>query len=152
MAEALGWTSLAFTDPTGASVLVVDDEPGIRTALRKVLERFGYTVFTAESAEEADQLMTGQRFDVLLLDIGLHGMSGFEFLNWALGKDPELAVIMLTGLDNPEVALECLRAGARTYLGKPFDSDFMELALRDAVALSRLLKERNELAGGGNRE
>jgi len=92
--------------------------------------------------------LRGQRFDVVLLDIELPRMSGVEFLGWALSRDPEMAVIMLTGLDDPKLALECLKAGARTYLVKPFDSHFIELALRDAVAVRRLLVERNALVKG----
>ena len=148
MNEALSWTDLAATDTSGTTVLIVDDEPGIRSTLKKVLERLGYAVKAAASAEEADQWMASQRFDILLLDIELPRMSGVEFLKWALERDPEVAVIMLTGLDSPEIAHECLRAGARTYFVKPFDTDFMERALRDATALGRLLKERNRLAAG----
>ena len=64
----------------------------------------------------------------------------------ALSRDPEMAVIMLTGLDIPEVAIECMDQGARTYLVKPIEVDFLRLALRDALGLRRVLVERNDLA------
>jgi DNA-binding NarL/FixJ family response regulator len=54
---------------------------------------------------------------------------------------------MLTGLDIPEVAIECMDQGARTYLVKPIEVDFLRLALRDALGLRRVLVERNDLAG-----
>lgn len=142
---ALSWTDIARVDPSGAAVLIVDDNDGIRSRLKKVVQILGYTVKTAASAEEADRWMEAEPFDVILLDIELPRMSGVEFLRWALTKDPEVAVIMLTGLDNPELALECLHAGARTYFVKPFDPDFIEHALRDAVAMGRLLRDRNRL-------
>ena len=87
------------------------------------------------------------RFDALLLDIQLPRMTGVEFLSWALERDPELAVIMLTGLDEPGLAVQCIEEGARTYLVKPVEAEFLRLALRDALAMRRLLIERNDLAG-----
>ena len=91
--------------------------------------------------------LTSERFDLLLLDIELLRMKRVEFLSWALSRDPEMAVIMLTGLDIPEVAIECMDQGARTYLVKPIEVDFLRLALRDALGLRRVLLERNDLAG-----
>ena len=128
-----------------ARILIVDDEIEVRRGLQRLVTRFGYSVRTAASAEEADQWLNNERFDACLLDIELPRMKGVEFLGWALSRDPELAVIMLTGLDLPEVAIECLDAGARTYLVKPVEADFLRLALRDAVAMRRVLVERNDL-------
>ena len=119
--------------------------------MEKVVESYGYSTKTAASAEEADQWLSTTRFDVVLLDIELPRMSGVEFLAWALARDPEVAVIMLTGLDNPDLALECLANGARTYFVKPFDPGFMRHALRDAVAMRRLLVERNGRAAAAPR-
>ena len=151
MEERLSWADLALLDVNGASVLIVDDEPAIRRMLEKVVKGYGYRTKTAASAEEADQWLTSMRFDVVLLDIELPRMNGVEFLSWALAKDPELAVIMLTGLDNPDLALECLSKGARTYFVKPFDASFIQHALRDAVVMRRLLVERNEDVGPSER-
>ena len=144
MKERLSWADLALLDVNGASVLIVDDETAIRQMLEKVVSGYGYSTKTAASAEEADQWLSAMRFDVVLLDIELPRMNGVEFLYWALAKDPEMAVIMLTGLDNPDLALECLSKGARTYFVKPFEASFIQHALRDAVAMRRLLVARNE--------
>jgi DNA-binding NtrC family response regulator len=130
-----------------AAVLVVDDDPEVRSSLTRLLTRLGYSVRVSGSAEEADQWLSAQRFHACLLDIELPRMKGVEFLGWALSRDPEMAVIMLTGLDVPEVAVECIEQGARTYLTKPVEVEFLRLALRDAVALRTLLVERNALAG-----
>ncbi len=146
MKERVGWADLANLGVSGASVLIVDDDPAIRRALEKLVSGYGYSTKTATSAEEADTWLSTMRFDVLLLDIELPRMNGVEFLTWALARDPELAVIMLTGFDNPDLALECLSNGARTYFVKPFDSAFIRHAPRDAVAMRRLLVERNEHA------
>ena len=144
----LGWKDLARTPPSG-TVLIVDDEAEIRRGLQRLVARLGYSVHTASSAGEADARLTQQRFAVCILDIRLPRMNGVEFLDWALRRDPEMAVIMLTGLDLPELAIECIDGGARTYLVKPVEADFLRLALRDARATRGLLVERNDLVSRG---
>lgn len=146
--KRLGWTDVLTRAPAGAHVLIVDDEPDVRNTLQKLVVRFGCTVRTAASAEEADQWMNAERFEVCLLDIELPRMKGVEFLAWALNRDAEMAVIMMTGLDVPGIAVECIEAGARTYLVKPVEVDFLRLALRDALAVRSLLVERNDLTAG----
>ncbi len=141
-----GWRDAIAEAPARARILVVDDEPDVRRGLQRLVTRFGYTAKSADSAEEADRWLTSERFDLLVLDIELPRMKGVEFLSWALSRDPEMAVIMLTGLDIPEVAIECIDHGARTYLVKPVEVEFLRLALRDALAMRRVLVERNDLA------
>lgn len=144
MMQKLGWPELARSTPGGARLLVVDDNEKIRRGLEKMVKSWGYEVKTASSAEEANQWLESEQFSVVLLDIQLPRMSGIEFLRWALIRDPELAVIMVTGLNNPRLAIECIDAGARTYLVKPIDPEFMRVALRDALAMRRVLVERNQ--------
>ncbi|MCH2469767.1 MAG: response regulator [Gemmatimonadetes bacterium] len=141
-----GWRDAIAESPARARILVVDDEADIRQSLQRIVTRFGYTAKSASSAEEADQWLSSERFDLLMLDIELPRMKGVEFLSWALSRDPEMAVIMMTGLDMPEVAIECIDHGARTYLVKPVEVEFLRLALRDARAMRRVLVERNDLA------
>jgi DNA-binding NtrC family response regulator len=141
----LGWKDLVSV-PRGGTVLIVDDDADLRRSLQRLVTRLGYSVRTASSAEEADDLLSQKKFAICLLDIELPRMKGVEFLGWALRRDPEMAVIMLTGLDLPELAIECMDAGARTYLVKPVDAGFLRLALRDAMAMHLLLVERNDLA------
>jgi DNA-binding NtrC family response regulator len=141
------WRDLVGSAPAVGRVLVVDDDPEIRKAVSRLLVRSGYACQAAASAEEADQRLGSERFDVCLLDIELPRMSGLEFLEWSLKRDPEMAVIMLTGLDAPEVALACLDHGARTFLVKPVEAPFLTRAVRDAIAMRRLLVEHNDAAG-----
>lgn len=142
----MGWRDLPARAPQPARVLLVEDQADVRSALQRMVVRFGHSVRTAASAEEADQWLATERFDACLLDIELPRMTGLEFLDWALSRDPEMAVIMLTGVDVPEVAIQCLDRGARTYLVKPVDADFLRLALRDALAVRSVLVERNDLS------
>ncbi len=145
----IGWSHFTAYAPRDATILIVEDEKEVRTSLHRLVTRFGYDAKMAGSAEEADAWLTSQRFDLILLDIELPRMKGVEFLRWALDRDPEVAVIMLTGLDDPALAIECIDQGARTYLVKPVDSEFLRLALRDALGVRRLLVERNEAVNPG---
>jgi DNA-binding NtrC family response regulator len=142
----IGWREALARAPRNAKILIVEDETPVRASLKELVSRYGYNVRAAASAEEADQWLGAERFDVCLLDIELPRMKGVEFLAWALRRDPEMAVIMLTGLDIPDIAVECIEQGARTYLVKPIEADFLRLALRDALAMRALLVERNELS------
>lgn len=148
MPGRLGWRDVLARTQNRGRILVVEDEAEVRRSLQRLVTQLGYTAKAASSAEEADQWLAGESFDICLLDIELPRMKGTEFLEWALRRHPEMAVIMLTGLDIPEVAIECLDAGARTYLVKPVEADFLRLALRDAMAMRSLLVERNDMAGG----
>jgi len=143
----LGWTDVLARAPTRGRILIVDDEADVRRGLERLVAGFGHTARAAASCEEADHWLSSERFEACLLDIELPRMRGLEFLTWAQRRDPELAVIMLTGLDDPRLAIECLEAGARTYLVKPVEAEFLRLALRDALAVRRVLVERNDLEG-----
>lgn len=142
-----GWPDVIAEAPAKARILVVDDEVEVRRSLHRLVTRMGHMARAAASAEEADEWLANESFDICLLDIELPRMSGTEFLSWALKRDPEMAVIMLTGLDSPEIAVQCIDAGARTYLVKPVESEFLALALRDALAVRKVLVERNDLSG-----
>ena len=139
----VGWRDVGSLAPTSARVLIVEDNPDVRRSLERTVAALGYQTKSAVSAEQADHWLGAERFDVMLLDIELPRMKGVEFLSWALERDGELAVLMLTGLDDPELAIECLEKGARTYLVKPIETEFLRLALRDALAVRQLLQERN---------
>jgi DNA-binding NtrC family response regulator len=142
----MGWKDIPRSAPAGSRVLIVEDTPEVRKVLERLVGGLGYEVRSAGSAEEADHWLTAERFDVMLLDIELPRMKGSEFLSWALERDGEMAVIMLSGLDDAELAIECIDGGARTYLVKPVEAEFLRVGLRDAVAMRRLMVERNRSA------
>ena len=144
---ARGWRDLIAAAPKSAEILLVEDGAGDRRMTQTIVEYLGYEVKSASSAEEADSWMNSTEFDLVLLDIDLPKMNGVEFLTWALSRQPDLAVIMLTGRTEPELAMECIDQGARTYLVKPFDVEFLKRAVRDALMVRELLQERNRLVG-----
>jgi DNA-binding NtrC family response regulator len=114
----------------------------------RLIAQLGHLPTPAKSAEEADMWLATNRYDLLLLDIEMPGMNGLEFLPWALKRDKEMPVIMLTGVKDADVALRCLEAGARNYLVKPPELSFLKLAVTDALAVRQLLLQRNRLARG----
>jgi putative two-component system response regulator len=134
-------------DPHGAptTVLVVDDEDGIRQALDRFLSRLGYRVVQAASAAEALERQAAAAPAVMLSDIRMPNMTGVELVPKALALDADLGIIMLTAIDEPRTAIECLKLGAYDYLIKPVDLDELELSLQGALRQRQLEIERREL-------
>src|SRR6266851_4896921 len=120
--------SAPLSPPT--TVLVVDDEDGIRQALDRFLTRLGYRVLQAASGAEALDRQAAESPQVMLSDIRMPNMSGVELVPKALAADSDLAIIMLTAIDEPRTAIECLKLGAYDYLIKPVDLDELEMSLQ----------------------
>jgi response regulator RpfG family c-di-GMP phosphodiesterase len=125
-----------------ATVLVVDDEEPIRRTLVRYLAGAGYHAIGAASAEAGLEAVRSHTVAAVLSDIRMPGMSGVDFLSRALAVDPDLAVIMLTGVDEPTTAIQCLRQGAADYLIKPVELEELGLALRYALRKRELEVER----------
>jgi DNA-binding NtrC family response regulator len=131
--------------PKGTTVLVVDDEDGIRQALTRFLTRLGYQVQAAANAAEAQEQQTRHHPQAMLCDIRMPETSGVELLPKVLAQDPDLAIIMLTAIDEPRTAIECLKLGAYDYLIKPVDLEELELSLQHALRQRQLEVDRREL-------
>src|SRR5881396_713863 len=127
------------------TVLVVDDEDGIRQALDRFLTRLGYRVLQAASGAEALDRQAAEQPQVMLSDIRMPNMTGVELLPKALAVDTDLAVIMLTAIDEPRTAIECLKLGAYDYLIKPVDLEELEVSLSNALRRRQLEIDRREL-------
>jgi len=108
-------------DPTGASILVLEDDPAIRAGLRKVLERAGYSVRTAHSPVDAIQLAADHEspIDLLVTDFGLHSVNGRQVADVLLRDRPGLRVLFVSGHDEGSVLPEGRRPGT-AFLQKPF--------------------------------
>lgn len=131
--------------PSGTTVLVVDDEEGIRQALTRFLSRLGYQVRAAANATEALEQVTASHPQAMLCDIRMPETSGIELLPKVLVLDPDLAILMLTAIDEPRTAIECLKLGAFDYLIKPVDLEELEMALQHALRRRQLEVDRREL-------
>src|SRR4051812_18062368 len=104
--------------------LVVDDEEPIRKLLKSRLDREGFTVDVASSADEAQALFAkGGNVGVVVTDLKMPGKDGFALMAWTHEKSPLTRVVMITGHGEKEVAVKALRSGACDYLEKPFDLD-----------------------------
>jgi DNA-binding NtrC family response regulator len=123
----------------------VDDEDGIRQALTRFLSRLGYHVQAASNATEALQQLSAHNPQAMLCDIRMPETSGVELLPKVLAQDPDLAVLMLTAIDEPRTAIECLKLGAYDYLIKPVDLEELELSLQHALRQRQLEVDRREL-------
>ena len=118
-------------------ILVVDDEPQIRRVMRTTLTATGYEVSDARSGEEAVEKLGDEKFDLILLDVNLPGMSGLEACR-AIRREslaPDVAIIMLTVRNAEKDKVEALDAGADDYVVKPFGTP--ELLARIRAALRR---------------
>lgn len=121
------------------TVLVVDDEEPLRSALARFLQRRGYGVLTASSGPEALERVKADRPLLMLLDIRMPGMSGIDVVPEAMHIDPDLAIVMLSGVGDATTAALCMQRGAFDYLTKP-------IALPDlAKALDRAIRRRDTM-------
>jgi putative two-component system response regulator len=131
--------------PDRTTVLVVDDEEGIRQALTRFLTRVGYRVVSAGNAKEALEQLAVEHPQAMLCDIRMPETSGVQLLPKVLAHDADLAVIMLTAIDEPRTAIECLKLGAYDYLIKPVDLEELELSLQHALRQRQLELDRRGL-------
>jgi two-component system, OmpR family, KDP operon response regulator KdpE len=115
-------------------ILVVDDEPQIRRALRSTLSALGFVVSDAENGEAAMRKVREEKFDLILLDINMPGLSGLETCR-AVRSRSDVSIIMLTVRDRAVDKIEALDAGADGYVTKPFDVN--ELLARIRATLRR---------------
>src|SRR5213594_205977 len=133
------------TKSTPTTVLVVDDEDGIRQALDRFLTRLGYRVVQAANAAEALERQATETPELMLSDIRMPNMTGVELVPKAVAADSDLAIVMLTAIDEPRTAIECLKLGAYDYLIKPVDLDELEMSLQGALRQRQLEIDRREL-------
>jgi two-component system nitrogen regulation response regulator NtrX len=125
-------------------VLIVDDEPGIRTVLKRILSGAGYDVEeVADSFQALDHLDT-HPVDAVILDIKMPGMDGLGLMENLRQRRLEVPVVILTGHGDEFTARDCLEAGAAAYLTKPPDRAELLLAVRSSVAQGRLARKEQQ--------
>tara|TARA_B100000963_G_scaffold273455_1_gene241662 strand:+ start:416 stop:1093 length:678 start_codon:yes stop_codon:yes gene_type:complete len=115
-----------------AHILVVDDDEGIRSLVKKYLNEKKYLVTTADNAENASEKIKAIKFDLIILDIMMPGKSGLDFLN-EHKKDINTPVILLTAKGEPNERIEGLEMGADDYLPKPFEPKELDLRIKNIV-------------------
>jgi EAL domain-containing protein (putative c-di-GMP-specific phosphodiesterase class I) len=126
------------------SVLVVDDDPAVARALRRVLEAAGYTVSVVGGAQLAVEAITNNAFDVVISDIQMPGMTGVELLRSIRALDLDVPVILMTGVPTVETAIEAVNLGALQYLPKPTPNDAILKAVARASRLHRIAQIKRD--------
>lgn len=101
--------------------MVVDDEEALRAVLSAELEGEGYQVVSAGDGQEAINILTTREFDLILLDIKMPNVDGFEVLKFVKERQPKTKVIMLTGFADLKNAIESKKLGAEDFVSKPYD-------------------------------
>jgi len=135
----------AIADPSAAAshILVVDDNAANRDLLSRRLQRDGYRVTSVAAGAAALAMIADQGFDLVLLDLMMPGMSGFEVLSRVKSDDGtrHLPVIMISALDELDSAVRCIEAGAEDYLPKPFNPVLLRARIGACLERKRLLDE-----------
>ena len=125
-------------------VLIVDDEVDVRQLLAICLNRSGFQVDCAESAEEAHKKMRHDQYDAVVTDIMMPGEDGITFLSRVHQALPEMPVILMTGFAQLEMAVNAIKNGAFDFVHKPFDIDHLRKIVERAVNYSKLQRmEKN---------
>jgi two-component system response regulator AtoC len=126
-------------------ILVVDDELLIRDLLYDHFSSKNYLISTAQSAEDAiDLLDNGEKFDVVLTDLKMPGMGGIDFIEYLREGDKMLPVIVMTGFPSLETAIEALRKRAFDYFVKPFNIKRLHAAVEAAATEYQETRKHSE--------
>ncbi|MBL8137966.1 MAG: sigma-54-dependent Fis family transcriptional regulator [Acidobacteria bacterium] len=128
-----------------AAILIVDDEPGVRSALGGVLRDEGYTVEAVESGEACLERLVEQEFDVVLLDVWMPGIDGLETLQRLRERKVDSQVVVISGHGNVESAVRAIKLGAFDFVEKPLSLDKAVLVVRNALRQRALEVENRDL-------
>ncbi|MDD2580770.1 MAG: sigma-54 dependent transcriptional regulator, partial [Desulfuromonadaceae bacterium] len=127
------------------TILIVDDEKDIRTALTGILEDEGYQVLNAESGAEGIETARQELPDLILLDIWMPGMDGLETLEKLKSLIPQVTVIMISGHGTIDTAVRATKLGAFDFIEKPLSLEKVLISVANALKLQELKVENAEL-------
>jgi signal transduction histidine kinase len=128
------------------TILVVDDEPGIRQGCQRVLEPEGFQVETAATLREGLAQLQSHEFDLVLVDVMMPDGRGFDLLAPIHEQDPDTIAIIITGYATVELAVEAIKAGAYDFIAKPFTPDVLLLTVNKGLERRRLARDARQLA------
>ncbi len=145
-ATGLKGERMAARQESGAPrVLVIDDEPIVRDVLNDILSREGYAISLAPDAETGLEALEKEGYDLIVLDLMLPGLGGFETLKEIKRRDPDSVVVMITAYGSVETAVQAMRMGAHDYLTKPFKNEDVIRTLSTGLRHRRVLDENRSL-------
>ncbi|HPP57918.1 MAG TPA: diguanylate cyclase [Candidatus Hydrogenedens sp.] len=123
-------------------ILVVDDDTSVLDYFCKILKKLGYSCVCSSSTNEAFSMLDNEMFDLVIVDYLLPDTNGFTFLKKVKETNPDIEVIMMTGLQDTKNAIEALRLGAYDYLLKPFQTEEAKIAIERALEHHSLIIEQ----------
>ncbi len=133
------------------TILLVDDELSYLELLKSILQQEGYTnVITESNPLNVPDLLRTQHIDLILLDIYMPQMNGLQLLEQITPEYPNIPVIIVTAVDDKEIALEAIKFGAYEFIIKPPDTDRLLLTIRRAIGYKLLERERDVLRAEGS--
>jgi two-component system nitrogen regulation response regulator NtrX len=127
------------------SILIIDDEQGIRTVLKDVLEDEGYNVLLAEDGYQGLSRLQTHPVDLVILDVWLPNMGGIDVLKKLKEDYPDIEVVIISGHANIDIAVKAVKMGAFDFLEKPLSLERVMTVVRNALALEDLRKENRNL-------
>lgn len=133
-----------------AHILVVDDDNRILKLLKKFLCKNGFQVSTAIDSEQAGQLLKSSVFDLIILDVMLPNITGFDFARTIKSSGYAVPIVMLTALSEVSNRIEGLEAGASDYLTKPFEPRELLLRINNLINNSTIHKREQKIKRLGN--
>lgn len=126
-------------------ILVIDDDPSLRRVLEYNLQEDGHDVYAAVSGEEGVRAFDDLNPILVITDLKMPGMDGFQVLRAIKDRRPETLVIIITAFGAIETAVEAMKLGAYDYITKPFNRDEVKLVVRKALQVNRLSAENRQL-------
>ena len=127
------------------SILIVDDEQSMREFLAILLEREGYLVTMADTAESALELLQAGSFALVISDVNMPGLSGIDLLRSIRNAGISVAVLLVTAYSTAEKAVEAMKLGAYDYIAKPFKVEEIKILVRNALEKQALSRENERL-------
>ncbi|GIO37459.1 DNA-binding response regulator [Paenibacillus antibioticophila] len=128
-------------------ILVVEDDKHVRRLMETVLKREGYTVFTAEDGVKALHMLEVQHIDLIILDIMMPNMDGYEFARVVRNADSQIPILMATAKQLPEDKKKGFRLGTDDYMTKPVDTEEMLLRIQALLRRSQIASARKLTVG-----
>ncbi len=134
------------------SVLIIDDEIEICESIKMILEYENYHVQFVNNPFDAQEKLLFSDFSLILLDIQMPGMNGFQFLDWLTQKQIQTPVLMISAYSSLENAVQATKLGAFDFLEKPIDRNKLLISVRNGINQNNLLKENIQLKTNSNNE
>ena len=132
---------MAVSNRSGPTILVIDDEEHVREGCRKVLTREGYAVSIADSGDSGLKMIDRQHYDIILLDLMMPSLSGFDVLAHVKALHPDSVIIVISGYATVENSIEAMKKGAFDFIPKPFSPEQLRVLIKKAIEYNRAMQD-----------